>query len=296
MTLTIGDPDLGPGEYRGSVVFITNAPKPRRVTVDVTLTVALPDSWGAISGRVIDAHSPEPPPGEPAGIPIPGVAVTFHSQWNGAPLDVGATTAADGTYTIVAPSGTWPLEFAKDGYVGQTRNEVVTAGTTQTVADALLHKLQPHGTVQWDPLTFTLTPGHDAHGTIVIANKDASDNDGHANLTFDIGEVNLGGADARRGHGQTPARQGRRPERPLDNGREPPGSHDPARDPGNRRRPRQLADRRARSAVGCRIRRQRLDLRSSRQRRPVQHCRRVHGYPVQSDRHPDWRRVRDGVR
>ena len=194
VTLTIGDPQLGPGEYRGTVVFVTNAPKPRRVTVDVTLTVALPDSWGAISGRVIDAHSPEPPPGEPAGIPIPGVAVTIHSQWNGAPLDVGATTAADGTYTIVAPSGTWPLEFAKDGYVGQTRNEVVTAGTTQSVADALLHKLQPHGTVQWDPLTFTLTPGHDAHGTIVIANKDSSDNDGHANLTFDIGEVNLGGA------------------------------------------------------------------------------------------------------
>ena len=51
MTLTIGDPSLAPGEYRGSVVFLTNAPKPRQVTVDVTLTVTLPESWGGISGH-----------------------------------------------------------------------------------------------------------------------------------------------------------------------------------------------------------------------------------------------------
>ncbi len=194
VTLTIGDPGLAPGEYRASVVFITNAPKPHQVTVDVNLTVTLPDAWGAITGRVVDAHSPDPLPGEEPGIPVPGVAVTLHSQWNGAPFDLSATTAADGKYTLIGPSGTWPLEFTKEGWVTLTRNETVAAGETTTVPDALLHKSQPHGTVQGPPLTFMLTPGQDAHGEIVIANADGVGNDGHVDLTFEIGEVNLGGA------------------------------------------------------------------------------------------------------
>ena len=179
VTLTIGDPNLAPGEYRGSVVFLTNAPKPRQVTVDVTLTVALPDSWGAISGTVTDAHSEEP---------LAGAAVTLHSQWNGGPLDQTTTTAGDGTYTVIGPSGTWPLEFAKTGYVGLTRDELVTAATTRTGVDAALHRNQPHGTVEGGPFTFTLTEGHDAHGTLTIANPG-----GHTDLTFEIGEANLGG-------------------------------------------------------------------------------------------------------
>jgi hypothetical protein len=179
VTLTIGDPALAPGEYRGSAVFLTNAPKPRQVTVDVTLTVALPDSWGGISGTVTDAHS---------GEPLPGAAVTLHSEWNGGPLDASTTTAGDGTYTLIGPSGTWPLEFAREGYVGLTRDELVTAGTTRTGVDAALHRNQPHGTVEGGPFSFILTPGNDAHGTLTISNPD-----GHADLTFEIGEVNLGG-------------------------------------------------------------------------------------------------------
>jgi subtilisin family serine protease len=188
VTLTIDPSGLAPGEYRGSVVFLTNAPKPRTVTVNVTLTVALPDSWGAVSGRVIDAHSPELEPEEPAGIPIPGVTVTLHTQWAGAPLDISATTDRQGMYTLVAPSGTWPLEFSKTGWVSLTRDETVVAGVTTTVADAALHELRPHGTVEWPPLDFLVTPGDDAHGTITIANPD-----GHADLTFEIGEVNVSG-------------------------------------------------------------------------------------------------------
>ena len=179
VTLTIGDPSLTPGEYRGSVVFLTNAPKPRQVSVDVTLTVTLPESWGGISGTVTDAHSEEP---------LAGVAVTLHSQWNGNPLDTTVTTAGDGTYALIGPSGTWPLEFAKEGYVGLTRDELVTAGTTRTGVNAALHRNQPHGTVEGGPFEFTLTPGHQATGTITISNPG-----GHTDLTFEIGEVNLGG-------------------------------------------------------------------------------------------------------
>ncbi len=60
VAITIGDPSLAPGEYRGQVVFKTTAPKPRQVAVDVTLTVELPELWGGLAGTVTDAHSEEP--------------------------------------------------------------------------------------------------------------------------------------------------------------------------------------------------------------------------------------------
>jgi hypothetical protein len=119
--LTIGDPSLLPGEYLASVVFVTTAPKPRIVTVEVSLTVAMPEQWGALSGTVTDAHS---------GEPIGGVDVTLHSEWNGAPLDASATTDGDGAWTLIGPEGTWPIEFAKDGYVTVTDDATVEAGTT----------------------------------------------------------------------------------------------------------------------------------------------------------------------
>ncbi len=109
-------PGLAPGEYRGSVVFQTNAPKPHSVTVDVVLTVVLPDSWGGMSGTVTDAHTLAP---------IAGASVVLHTQWNGAPYDVSATSGGDGTYSLIGPSGTWPLEFTKAGYVDVATNQTV---------------------------------------------------------------------------------------------------------------------------------------------------------------------------
>ena len=37
--------------------------------------------------------------------------------WKGAPLTLSATTADDGTYSIVGPAGTWPTDYSLDGYV-----------------------------------------------------------------------------------------------------------------------------------------------------------------------------------
>jgi subtilisin family serine protease len=182
VALTIGNPALGPGEHRAQVVFVTSAPKPRTVTVDVTLTVALPAEWGGLSGTVTDAHS---------GDPLAGVEVTLHSQWDGAPLDASVTSAPDGTWSLIGPSGSWPLEFSRAGFVGVTRDEAVTAGTTRTGVDAALHRSRPHGATDGGDFTFVLTEGRDGHGTVTLANPE-----GHLDLTFEIGEVNLGGGPA----------------------------------------------------------------------------------------------------
>ena len=179
VTLTIGDPNLAPGEYRASVVFQTSAPKPRSVTVDVTLTVALPDSWGGLSGVVTDAHT---------GEPIAGASVVAHAEWNGAPLDASATTAGDGSYGLLAPAGTWATEYGKAGYVTLTRDEIVEAGTTRTDVNAELHRTVPHGVVEGGPFTYTLTEGRTGSGTVTVSNPA-----GHTDLTFEVGEVNLGG-------------------------------------------------------------------------------------------------------
>ena len=67
--------------------------------VAVTLTVTLPADFGAISGTVTDAHT-----GEPLG----GVSVVVHASFQGNPLDLTATTAGDGSYSVTGPAGTWP--------------------------------------------------------------------------------------------------------------------------------------------------------------------------------------------
>jgi subtilisin family serine protease len=194
VTVTIGDPNLTPGEYRGSVVVVTDAPKPKNVTVDVTLTVQLPESWGAISGTVVDAHS---------GEPLPGVTVTLHSDWEGAPYEPSSTTNGDGAFQLIGPSGTWPLEFALDGYLGETRDETIEAGTTREGVDASLHRIQPHASVEGGPFVFVLTEGRTESRTMTIGNPE-----GHADLHVQTGEVNLGDA-ADEGGGDEPGVDGR---------------------------------------------------------------------------------------
>ncbi len=177
VTLTLGTPDLAPGEYHALVVFVTNAPKQTQVPVAVTLTVTLPANFGAISGTVTDAHT---------GDPIGGVAVAVHTTWQGNPLDLTATTAADGTYGVTGPAGTWTADYSLAGYVTLSQPVTITAAVTTPGADAALHKDQPHAQLDTTPLTFILTPGRTGHKTLTFSNTA-----GHEPLTFTIGEVNL---------------------------------------------------------------------------------------------------------
>lgn len=177
--VSLGGPDLAPGEYHALIVLVTNAPKQRALTVDVTLTVAMPEEFGRVEGTVTDAHKTDP---------IEGVTVTLESQWQGEPLPITTHTAADGTYSLVGPEGTWRLTFAQDGYVTFERNVDITPGETAVGVDAAMHRMQPHATLDGGPFTFILTPGRQATGNLTLANAD-----GHADLNFSTGEVPLGG-------------------------------------------------------------------------------------------------------
>ena len=179
VAITIGEPSLAPGEYRGSVVFATTAPKPRQVTVDVTLTVELPESWGGLAGTVVDAHTEEP---------LDGVSVTVHSQWDGAPFDIVATTAGDGTFSLIGPEGTWPVTFSKDGYVPVDTDATIVRGVTTEGIDAALHRNQPHAALDGTVPEFVLTEGRTGSATVTLSNPG-----GHTDLEFEIGEVDLGG-------------------------------------------------------------------------------------------------------
>ncbi|HEV8420719.1 MAG TPA: carboxypeptidase-like regulatory domain-containing protein, partial [Actinomycetota bacterium] len=182
VALTLGGADVAPGEYHALVVLVTNAPRQQVLTVDVTLRVDLPEEFGAIEGTATDAHS---------GDPVEDVTVTLESEWQGEPHDITAHTASDGTYLLWGPEGTWPLTFAKDGYVTFERNADITRGEKASGVDAAMHLVQPHAGIDGGPFTFILTPGRQDTDTITLSNAE-----GHADLTFATGEVDLGGAGA----------------------------------------------------------------------------------------------------
>src|SRR4029077_19972033 len=85
--VTLGSPDLTPGEYHADLVLVTTAPKTQKIIIPVTLTVPLRAGFGAVGGPVSNAHG---------GDPLGGVAVTMHAQWPaGTPRDFTTTTAPD---------------------------------------------------------------------------------------------------------------------------------------------------------------------------------------------------------
>ena len=177
VSLHLGTANLAPGEYHGLVVFVTNAPKQTQLPVAVTLTVTLPADFGAISGTVTDAHTSDP---------LSGVAVVVHATFHGNPLDLTATTAGDGTWSVTGPAGTWPATFSLDGFVSDSHNVTIVAAVTTPGVDAALHRDQSHAQVDKDSLVFVLTPGRTNQAIVNLGNAG-----GHEPLAFSIGEVDL---------------------------------------------------------------------------------------------------------
>jgi subtilisin family serine protease len=180
--ITIGAAGLAPGTYHGAVVFLTNAPKNATQSVDVTLTVELPEDFGAASGAITDAHS---------GEPIGGATVSVHAQWPGTtPYEIVATTGADGSYRLIGPEGSWPADVAAPGHVAGALEVSIARGTTTAGQDATLHRDIPHAVLEGgEPIVAVLLPGETRTATLTLSNPE-----GHQPLTFSVGEVNLGGA------------------------------------------------------------------------------------------------------
>jgi subtilisin family serine protease len=178
ITIHLGTANLAPGEYHGLVVFLTNAPKQTELPVAVTLTVTLPAEFGAISGTVTNAHT---------GDPLGGVAVVVNTTFHGSPLDLTATTADDGTYSVTGPAGTWSATFSLDGFVTETHDVTIVAGVTTPGVDAELHRDQPHAALDGGPFVFVLTPGRTGEASVTLANPG-----GHEDLHFTVHEINRG--------------------------------------------------------------------------------------------------------
>lgn len=179
VTLTLGDPGMQPGSYRGQAVLLSNAPREQGLRTDIALEVPRPASFGGLTGNVVDARTFEPLP----------ATITVHAAWQGAPVDLRVRAARDGTYTILAPAGRWAVDFAHDGHVTQTRMITINAGTTRSDVDAELVPLTPDAWL--DPFGIELLVERDgtASATLQLGNA------GPVPMAFRVGELEAGGGD-----------------------------------------------------------------------------------------------------
>jgi subtilisin family serine protease len=176
LTLTLGGPDIGPGEYHGNLVIVSDDPRTGAIPVEITLTVELPETFGAASGIVTEAHS---------GEPLPAV-ITLEAELGGEPYVVSVTVGDDGAYLIFGPEGTWPAEVTLDGHVSTSVELTIARGVVTGGQDVSLHREQPHAQLDGGPLAFELLEGNAASETLTLSNPD-----GHVPLEFTIGEIDL---------------------------------------------------------------------------------------------------------
>ena len=175
VTVTLGGADAEAGTHTGRLVFITSDPKSATHFVDLTLEVTLPDAFGGARGTAMEAHS-----GEPLS-----PTIVIDAMDGGDPYPIEVTAGADGSWEAFGPEGTWPLTATLDGYVTVEGAVTFTAGAMSPGQDVFLHRAQAHAFIDGGPFKVVLRPGRTASRTISIANIE-----GHAELTFETGEVN----------------------------------------------------------------------------------------------------------
>ncbi len=175
--ITLGGEAIPPALYEGLIGVIGNAPRTPVQLVPLSLNIKLPDNFGAIAGIVSDSHT-----GEPLK-----ATVTLHAENPaGTPYLRNVQTAADGSYRIFGPAGTWEVDFVVEGFVTTTKQVEITAGASNNGVDTGLHFAQPHALLVGGPFEFLMLPGGKGEATVTLSNPD-----GHSNLTFDVNEVNI---------------------------------------------------------------------------------------------------------
>ncbi len=173
--VTLGGPDVPPGDYTGALFVISDAPKQPSLEVDVSLTVGRPNDWGAASGTVLDAHTFEP---------VAQATITVDATWDGGPLELTDVSDADGLWSVLGPEGTWTAEVSAEGFLTETTEVTIVADGTLEGQDVFLHADQPHGTIRPRSLGFTLLRGRQDEHVLRLGNLE-----GHQDLTFSVGEV-----------------------------------------------------------------------------------------------------------
>ena len=189
VTVTLGGEDVDAGTYEGRLVFITSDPRNATHFVDLTLEVELPAGFGGASGTVMDAHTFEPL----------GATVTIDAELEGNPYPIEVTARSDGSWEAFGPAGTWPMTTTLDGYVTDEGSVTIAADAMTPGQDVFLHAVQPHAFIDGGPFTVVMRPGRVATRTLDIMNLD-----GHAPLSFEIGEVSF---ENEAGVGAAPARR-----------------------------------------------------------------------------------------
>ena len=107
-----------------------------KVTEDFTPPVVCPGiGCGRLQGTIVDADS---------GEPVEGAVVTISGAATGIPLELSATTAADGTYTIVdVPNHRYPsVDVSAPGYLTRSRSNVRISGTSVLDVDMVRNWVQ----------------------------------------------------------------------------------------------------------------------------------------------------------
>jgi subtilisin family serine protease len=176
VTVTLGGSHVQPGSYEGQLRLVSDAPRQQGLTVDVTLDVALPPTFGGISGTIVDSRTYEPLRAD--------VVVT--ATWEGSPVAISTSAAPDGTYTVLAPAGTWTVSHNLDGYVTQNLARRFDAGVTRQGLDVELVPIQPQAGLDVSEIDFLVETGTSASAPIILSNN------GPIALSFDVGEVDYG--------------------------------------------------------------------------------------------------------
>jgi subtilisin family serine protease len=114
---------LQPGDYTGEIAVRSNSPYAVN-SVDVTMHVLPPASWGKVSGTVTGA-------GCGGDVPLPAqLEITLS---NNPDVSYALKAGGDGTYAIWLPKGRYDIIASRDGWRAQSKRHQVKAGFVESL-------------------------------------------------------------------------------------------------------------------------------------------------------------------
>jgi subtilisin family serine protease len=172
LAVTLGGDEVAAGTYTGQIVIRTNDPKQALHRVDVGFEADLAEGFGALEGTVTDAFTNEPLGGALLQLTAASEAGTYRTS---------AVAGAGGSYQLLGPAGTWPVEVTAEGYVGTTVEATIVAARQATL-DVELEAALPRAVLEGAPLAFTVEAGGTDVAELILRNE------GPVDLEFQLRE------------------------------------------------------------------------------------------------------------